>query len=244
MSIFSKLLDAINLGHKAKAPPAKSANTSPFTIEKALLDEIPVFTKQVDSSAVMDRVNTDIKTNVEQGMERQLRTRKFGIHFELTPEMRAIIQPEIAKNVSLIQDIPSQYFTEVEGLVMRAVAVGGDLKTLTDELHKRYGITLDRAGRIATDQNKKVNAVMNRVRQLELGITKAIWIHTQGGCAVNCTHPTAAEVRMSEAHKAFSGQTYDIAEGALIDGKRVWPGSESGCHCMSRSIMPELMRQH
>ena len=195
-------------------------------------------------AAVKGGVKADINKNVEQGMERQLRTRKFGIHFELTPEMRAIIQPEIAKNVSLIKHIPSQYFTEVEGLVMRAVAVGGDLKTLTDELHKRYGITLDRAGRIATDQNKKVNAVMNRVRQLELGITKAIWIHTQGGCAVNCTHPTAAEVRMSEAHKAFSGQTYDIAEGALIDGKRVWPGSESGCHCMSRSIMPELMRKH
>ena len=33
-------------------------------------------------------------------------------------------------------------------------------------------------------------------------------------------------------------------EGALIDGKRIWPGTEIGCHCMSRSIMPELMRQH
>jgi uncharacterized protein with gpF-like domain len=242
MSIFSKLLEAINLGHKAKASPVKSANTSPFTIEKTILNEIPVFTKQVDSSVVTDRVNADIKTNVEQGMERQLRTRKFGIHFELTPSMRAIIQPEIAKNVSLLQDIPSQYFTEVEGLVMRAVAVGGDLKTLTDELHKRCGITLNRAGEIAMDQNRKINSVMTKTRDLELGITKAIWLHTQGGCAVKRTHPTAAEVRMSEAHKAFSGQTYDIAEGALIDGKRVWPGSESGCCCMSKPVMPDFMR--
>jgi len=229
MSIFSKLLEAINLGHQAKASPAKRENTNHVAIEKSRLDEIPVFTKQVDSS-------------VEQGMERQLRTRKFGIHFELTPEMRAIIQPEIAKNVSLIKDIPSQYFTEVEGLVMRSVAVGGDLKTLTDELHKLCGITLNRAGEIALDQNKKVNAVMNRTRQLELGLTKAIWIHTQGGCAVKRTHPTTAEVHMSEAHEAFSGQTYDIAEGALIDGKRVWPGSESGCCCMSKSVMPDFMK--
>jgi uncharacterized protein with gpF-like domain len=123
---------------------------------------------------------------------------------------------------------------------MRAVAVGGDLKTLSNELHERYGITLDRAGEIAMDQNRKINAVMKKMRQLESGITKAIWIHTQGGCAVNRTHPTAAEVRMSEAHKAFSGQTYDIAKGALIDGKHIWPGSESGCCCMSKSIIPAL----
>jgi len=242
MSIFSKLLEAINLGHKAKASPAKSVNTSPFTIEKAILDEIPVLTKQVDSPALMDGVNADLNTNVEQGMERQLRTRKFGIHFELTPEMRAIIQPEIAKNVSLIKDIPSQYFTEVEGLVMRAVAVGGDLKTLTDELHERYGITLNRAGEIAMDQNRKINAVMKKTGQLECGITKAIWIHTQGGCAVKRTHPTAAEVRMSEAHKAFSGKKYDVAKGAFIDGEYIWPGQKAGCCCMSKSIIPELGR--
>ncbi len=229
MSIFSKLLEAINLGHKAKAPPAKSANTSPFTIEKAILDEIPVFTKQVDSPALMDGVNADIKTNVEQGMERQLRTRKFGIHFELTPEMRAIIQPEIAKNVSLIQDIPSQYFTEVEGLVMRAVAVGGDLKTLTDELHKRCGITLNRAGEIAMDQSHKINAVMSRVRQLEAGFTHAEWRHTSSRFP-------------RQSHTDFNGKIYEIAKGAYIDGEWIWPGEKDGCKCVSLPLLPDYLK--
>jgi uncharacterized protein with gpF-like domain len=169
--------------------------------------------------------------NLDANLIRQMRDRKFAIHFELTPEMRAIVHTEIVQNVSLIQSIPSQYFTEVEGLVMRSVEVGGDLKTLTDELHKRFGITMDRAGRIALDQNKKVNAAMNRTRQLELGITKATWIHT------TCNHPR-------QSHIDFSGKEYDVAKGAYIDGEWIWPGMKIGCHCMSRSIMPELMRQH
>ena len=86
--------------------------------------------------------------NLDANLVRQMRDRKFAIHFELTPQMRAIVHTEIVQNVSLIQSIPSQYFTEVEGLVMRSVEVGGDLKTLTDELHKRFGITMGRAGRI------------------------------------------------------------------------------------------------
>lgn len=169
--------------------------------------------------------------NLDANLVRQMRDRKFAIHFELTPQMRAIVHTEIVQNVSLIQSIPSQYFTEVEGLVMRSVEVGGDLKTLTDELHKRFGITMGRAGRIALDQNRKVNAAMKRTRQLELGITKAIWVHTASN------HPR-------QSHIDFNGKEYDIKEGALIDGKRIWPGTEINCHCMSRSIMPELMRQH
>lgn len=167
--------------------------------------------------------------NLDLNMQRQMRARKFGIHFELTPEMRAIVHTEIVQNVSLIQSIPSQYFTEVEGLVMRSVAVGGDLKTLTDELHKRYGITLDRAARIAIDQNRKINSVMTKTRDLELGITKAIWLHTA------CPYPR-------QSHVDFHGKEYDVAEGALIDGKRVWPGSEIGCRCMSKPVLPDFMR--
>jgi hypothetical protein len=167
---------------------------------------------------------------IDANMTRQLRDKGFGIHFELTPEMRAIVHTEIVQNVSLIQSIPSQYFTEVEGLVMRSVAAGGDLKMLSEELHKRYGITLDRAGRIALDQNKKVNAVMSRVRQLEAGFTHAEWRHT------TCKYPR-------QSHIDFSGTIYEIAKGALIDGERIWPGEKIGCHCLSLPVRPDYMKR-
>jgi len=167
--------------------------------------------------------------NVDLNMTRQLRARKFGIHFELTPDMRAIVHTEIVQNVSLIKSIPSQHWTEVEGLVMRSVEVGGDLKTLTDELHKRFGITLERAAKIATDQNHKVNAVMSRVRQLEAGFTQAEWVH------VPSRYPR-------HSHTEFSGKIYDIAEGALIDGERIWPGQLIGCKCVSLPVLPDYLR--
>jgi uncharacterized protein with gpF-like domain len=171
-----------------------------------------------------------VSKNLEMNMVRQMAARNFGIKFELTPEMRAIVHNEIVQNVSLIQSIPSQYFTEVEGLVMRSVAVGGDLKTLSKELHERYGITRERAARIAMDQNRKVNAVMSRVRQLEAGYTHAEWLH------VACKYPR-------QSHVDFSGKTYEIAKGAYIDGKWIWPGTEIGCGCISLPVTPDYMRR-
>jgi len=206
MSIFSKLLGAINLDRKSKEHPSQPENANPFV-----------------------GIKVDIIKNVEQGMERQLRTRNFGIKFELTPEMRVIVLPEIAKNVSLLQDIPSQYFAEVEGMVMRAIASGGDLRTLSLDLHARCGITLERAGFIARDQNRKINAVMSRVRTLELGYTHATWLH------VSCKYPR-------QSHVDFSGKTYEIAKGAYIDGKYIWPGSETGCGCISLAVTPDYLK--
>lgn len=222
MSIFSKLLGVINLDRKSKVQPA---TPSPDAIKKAILDEVPVLTKKLDSSVVVNGVKADIGKNVELGLERQLRTRQFGIKFVLTPKMRAIVHPEIIKNVSLIQDLPSQYFTEVEELVMRSVAAGGDLKTLSIELHERFGITRDRAAWIATNQNRKVTAVMRRERALECGLTRAVWTHMRS------QHPR-------QSHIDANGREYDVAKGCLIDGEYIQPGQLDDCHCAANLIFP------
>lgn len=167
--------------------------------------------------------------NIEKNFEIQMSKRKFGIKFELTPEMQAVAHAEIVQNVTLIQSIPSQYFTEIEGLVMRSVAAGGDLKSLSQELRVRFGLTRDRAAKIALDQNKKVNAVLTRLRQKELGITKAIWLHQ------TCLHPR-------QSHIDYSGKEYDVEKGALIDGELIFPGQKIGCHCVSRGILPSYLR--
>jgi SPP1 gp7 family putative phage head morphogenesis protein len=148
------------------------------------------------------------------------------VEFKMSPAMNDVFQATVTENVSLIKSIPSQYFTDVEGLVMRSVQRGGDLSGITDELEKRYGITRRRAAFIARDQNNKANATFTRVRQQELGVTEAIWLHSAGG----------KEPRPS--HVAFSGKTYNIREGALIDGKRIWPGELPNCRCVSRPVVP------
>ncbi|MCH5894342.1 phage head morphogenesis protein, partial [Salmonella enterica] len=86
-------------------------------------------------------------------------------------EMNTALQASITENVNLIRSIPQQHLTQVETLVMQSVSRGRDLKTLTDELEKRYGITRRRAALIARDQNNKATSVMQSARQRSVGIT-------------------------------------------------------------------------
>lgn len=150
----------------------------------------------------------------------------FSVKFQMTRAANDAYQAIIAENISLIKSISSEYFTEVEGLVMRSVQRGRDLGGLTTELMDRYAITKRRAATIARDQNNKATAVINRVRQKELGITEAIWMHSAGG------------KKPRPSHVAFSGKKYDVERGAFIDGEWIFPGEKINCRCVSRAVLP------
>lgn len=150
----------------------------------------------------------------------------FAVKFQVTPAIRDALNASIAENVSLIKSIPAQYFTEVEGIVMRSYTEGRDLETITKELKKRYGITQRRAELIARDQSNKLNATVVRTRRLELGLTKAVWMHSGGG----------KEPRKS--HVAFSGKEFDVDKGAYIDGEYILPGQLINCRCVSKTVLP------
>jgi SPP1 gp7 family putative phage head morphogenesis protein len=150
----------------------------------------------------------------------------LGVSMKDTLITNNVLQASVTENVSLIKSIQEQYFTQVEGLVMRSVTAGRDLKTLTDELEQRYGITRRRAKFIANDQNNKATAQMARVRQQSLGCTKARWRHTGGG-----KHPR-------HSHVAVDGKIFDLNKGLYIDGKWIFPGEEPNCGCTGEPIIP------
>jgi len=158
----------------------------------------------------------------------------FTVQFKATAEVNNAMQAAVGENVSLIKSIASQHLTEVEGLVMRHMQLGRDLGGLTDELTKRYDITKRRASFIARDQANKMTAAVNRTRQQELGITQARWRHSHGG-----KHPRQSHIAASQADGG-KGMLYDVKEGCLIDGKRIWPGTEPGCRCTGQSVIPGL----
>lgn len=162
-------------------------------------------------------------------MKKILKDAGFTVPFKMTPAMRDIADATIAENVSLIKSIPSQYFTEIEGLVMRSVQHGGDLKQLTDDLHARYDITRRRAKFIARDQNAKATSAFAAAKQVEAGITEAQWVHSEGGHHKRPTHVKASRDKVR----------YDIKEGWLDPalGKRIWPGSEPNCKCIGRPVI-------
>lgn len=154
----------------------------------------------------------------------------ISVEFKMTRVMQDAMKASINEQVSLIRSIPQQYFTQIEGAIMRSVAAGRDLAPLSKFLQDQYGVTRRRAAFIAIDQNNKATATMTRVRQIELGITEAVWVHSGGGKEPRPTHVAAG------ARK----QRYDVREGWLDphEGKKIFPGELARCRCVSRSVVP------
>jgi SPP1 gp7 family putative phage head morphogenesis protein len=151
----------------------------------------------------------------------------WSVEFKMTPAMRDALNAHIDANIALIKSIPEQYHKQVTGVVMRSYSNGRDLATMRTELKALYPAASHRATLIARDQSNKANAVVNRTRQLELGITEAVWMHSHAG---KTPRPD---------HVAADGKRYNIAEGCLISGEYVHPGQEINCRCTSRAIIPK-----
>jgi SPP1 gp7 family putative phage head morphogenesis protein len=169
-----------------------------------------------------------VETRSSLALQNILKRGGWTVDFKMTKAQRDVMRAAINENVSLIKSIPSQYFTQIEGMVMRSVTTGRDLEQLTKDLKRQFRVTERRAQLIARDQTNKSTAVLTRTRHLELGLTKAIWQHSHGG-----RHPRPT-------HLANSGKEYDVREGWLDPavGRRIWPGTEINCRCISRPKIP------
>jgi uncharacterized protein with gpF-like domain len=157
-----------------------------------------------------------------------LKKHGMTVDFKMTDKANDVMQATIGEQVGLIRSIANQHLTDVEGKVMRSVARGRDLGSLAADLEKSYDLSKKRAALIARDQNNKATATMTRVRQGELGIKQAIWVHSAGGKVPRPSHVKAGREKM----------VYDITKGAFIDGEFIFPGELINCRCVSKSIIP------
>jgi SPP1 gp7 family putative phage head morphogenesis protein len=162
----------------------------------------------------------------DSAFRQALKDAGWAVEFRMTPAMRDSFQASLAENVGLIRSIPEKYLQQVEGVVMRSYSAGRDLATMVKELRELYPEASHRAELIARDQSNKANAVVNRARQMELGITEAIWMHSHAG-----KNPRPD-------HVAANGKRYKIAEGCLISGEHIQPGEEINCRCTCRAVLP------
>ena len=168
--------------------------------------------------------------HVDTSMRHAMRDAGLTVEFKLSKSVNDVLQATIGEQVALIRSIGRQYHSDVAGLVMRSVAAGRDMTELSKALQERYGITRKRAALIARDQNSKATATIIRVRQLDLGITEALWLHSSAG---KTPRPS---------HVAMNNQPYDVRKGVklVVDPEVVWPGTAIKCRCVSKIILPEL----
>jgi SPP1 gp7 family putative phage head morphogenesis protein len=167
---------------------------------------------------------------VDGALAASLRKAGISVRFQITPAIREALDATTAENVSLIKSIAQQHLGQVEQLVMRSVTAGRDVGGLKKDLQQQLGVTQRRAALIARNQNNMATATVCKTRQMELGITKAIWVHSSAGR------------KPRPDHVAFNGKEYDVKKGAYLEGVWTWPGREINCRCVSRSIIPGLQR--
>lgn len=174
------------------------------------------------ATAVQDRSAATLKS--------ALKRNGFTVEFKMTPAMQDIFRATVNENVSLIKSIPAQYLTQVEGSVMRSVQAGRDLGTLAKELQEHHGVSKRRAAFISRDQNNKATASFTRARQMESGVTEAVWVHSGGG-----KHPRASHLKAGR-----DKVRYDVREGWLDPdiGKKILPGELPNCRCVSKAVVP------
>lgn len=181
---------------------------------------------------ISDDLVKKTESAVDRGLLASARKESLTINMQWTPAMTEKVDAIIAENVSLIRSIPEKYFTEVEGMVYRAVARGGDRKGLADEIEanfgKRHGITRRRAEFIARDQTRKATSALSNARQQAAGIKKGIWIHSGGG----------NEPRKKHVHA--NGEEFFLDKGLPIGdkGQYVMPGEEPNCGCTWKPVLP------
>jgi len=164
----------------------------------------------------------------DAAFRQSLKDAGWTVEFKMTPAVRDAFNASLQENIGLIKSIPTQYLQQVEGVVMRSYSAGRDLQTMVKELKQLYPANSKRAELIARDQSNKANAVVNRTRQMELGIEEAEWMHSHAGKSPRQSHVEAGRDK----------RRYKIAQGCPIDGKFIQPGEEINCRCTSRPILP------
>lgn len=196
-------------------------------IEDELKKLFKGWSKKFDDAAVDISVwfiSQEIR-HAKAGFKEVLKKAGFTVNTKLTRAQQDKLKAVMVENVRLIKSIPEKYFTDLTSITMESISRGRDLKYMTEELQRQYGVTKDRAITIARDQNNKATSVITHLEYEDFGITKARWKHNSGA-----KHPRAT-------HVAANNKEYDIKKGLWIDGKYIFPGSEINCGCTSEPII-------
>lgn len=206
-------------------------DAAPSAKIKKILDELARrWIKKFDDAAprISEAYIRSMFKTTDNSFKAALKEAGWTIDFKMTPAMRDALTASLEENVGLIKSIPEKYLQQAQGIVMRSYSAGRDLETMTKDLKKLYPEASDRAETIARDQSNKANAVVQRTRSLQLGISSGIWMHSSAGKTPRPSHVEAGKKKL----------VFDLAKGAYIDGAWILPGQLINCRCTWRCKLP------
>ena len=165
------------------------------------------------------------KSNYERRLLSILRRRGFTVGFNHSQYVEEQMQVALGENIGLIKSVGEQYLDRVRLSVWQSVKGGYDVEGLIKRLREIDGMSERRAKIIANDQIGKINDSIENARALELGVTKAVWMHS------------SASKEPRPSHVKANGMEYDLNKGAWIDSEFIFPRDKIGCKCGKRLII-------
>lgn len=227
------LLYWLKASYKANPPATIAQDASASSVLQAAFDRLRSrWLRRFEDLApkMADWFVAGSRARVDGTMKNDLRRGGFTVKFKMSAAMRDAYNAVVDENVGLIRSIAEQHLGAVQTALTQSVQNGRDLGYLTAEIEKRTGVTKRRAAFIARDQNNKATAVMVKTRALELGVTKARWVHSAGGKTPRPEHVKAGRDRL--VFDLAAGHDFANGEGT------VWPGTAINCRCVAVPIVP------
>lgn len=126
----------------------------------------------------------------------------------------------VKENVDLITSIPEDFFSEIEGIVMRGARAGTLTDDIAADIKERYGVSESRADLIARDQVSKFNGNLSQLRQQEVGVSKYTW-------------STSHDDRVRDSHAEKDGEVFSWNDPPADTGH---PGEDFQCRCVAIPI--------
>ena len=235
LALVDEMLDSylywVRAAYRRNPPEMAMDDVPARELEKALAGLAKRWEKNFDTASkeLAKYFATKVEKRSSAALQGILKRGGFTVEFKMSAALRDVMTATVAENVSLIKSIAPQFHSQVSVMVMQSVSAGRDLAPLTRQLQKQFGVTRRRAELIARDQNNKATAQITRARYVDLGIQKAVWLHSGGG---KTKRPT---------HVKQSGKPFDMAEGWYDPDPRVkrfiQPGELINCRCVCRAVV-------
>ena len=171
------------------------------------------------STEFIDELNDRHKQQFYQAVERSIGVSISGIIQR--EDLGMVLTAKNRENISLIKSIPQEYHRKLENIIYQGITQGNGASSIIEEIQKLGDVTENRAKLIARDQNAKLNAALDKVRQESIGVEKYVW-------------RTAGDNRVRDSHKKKNGKVFRWDKPPKDTGH---PGNDINCRCFPQAII-------
>lgn len=208
--------------------PEYVADGWPDVIAAVLRRILARWTSPFAQKQANDIASSFVRSAAEDNVRRQ---KSFGIDlYGGNQQLQDYLEAAAFQNANLIKSIPAQYLEQVQNIVVGNMRQGMRPSYIEGELVKQFGITSRRAKLISRDQHAKIQGEMNRIRQVNSGITYFKWV-------------TAQDERVRPSHVAVAKRDVGYGLGVfrwddlpIVDGVPTFCGQAINCRCVARPV--------